>query len=535
MTGIITSLPPLIEQPPGNNASNPAGLPGLTYTVAVLNLAQTWTALQTFPLGMITLNAADITGTLPFGVMPTPTPTTLGGIFSKTAVASQWINSIGTTGMPTSTQPAFTDISGSVAATQMPALTGDITTVAGAVATTLATVNGNVGSFGTATQVSQFTANAKGLITAAVNVTITPAIGSVTGLATNVATFLATPSSANLRAALTDETGTGLAYFQGGALGTPASGTATNLTGLPIAGITGLGTGVGTALAVNVGTAGSPVINGDVLGTPSSGTATNITGLPISTGVTGLGAGVATSLGIAAGNNNAMVTFNGNLGTPASGTATNLTGLPVATGISGLGTGVATFLATPTSANFAAAVTGETGTGAVVFATSPALVTPALGVATATSINGSTVSPGHYSGEPSTGSAAAGEIGEYVESVIVAGSAVALVTGTGKTVTSITLSAGDWDVDLSTYFNSGVGNVTSITTGMSLVTNTLDTTPGRWGQMLFSLTTPPTIHTNVPPYRFSISGSTTIFLIAQSGFTAASMAAFGIIRARRAR
>ena len=52
--------------------------------------------------------------------------------------------------------------------------------------------------------------------------------------------------------------------------------------------------------------------------------------------------------------------------------------LPVGS-VSGLGTGVATFLATPSSANLAAAVTGETGTGALVFATSPTLVTPALG------------------------------------------------------------------------------------------------------------------------------------------------------------
>lgn len=52
-------------------------------------------------------------------------------------------------------------------------------------------------------------------------------------------TFAATPSSANLRSLLTDETGTGAAYFQGGALGTPSSGTLTNCTGLPIAGVTG--------------------------------------------------------------------------------------------------------------------------------------------------------------------------------------------------------------------------------------------------------------------------------------------------------
>jgi len=71
------------------------------------------------------------------------------------------------------------------------------------------------------------------------------------------------------------------------------------------------------------------------------------------------------------------------LGTPASGTLTNCTGLPVSTGISGLGAGVATFLATPTSANLAAAVTNETGSGALVFATSPTLVTPALGTPSA--------------------------------------------------------------------------------------------------------------------------------------------------------
>jgi hypothetical protein len=75
------------------------------------------------------------------------------------------------------------------------------------------------------------------------------------------------------------------------------------------------------------------------------------------------------------------------LGTPQSGTLTNCTGLPVSTGISGLGTGVATFLGTPSSANLRTAVTDETGTGALVFATSPTLVTPVLGVATATSVN----------------------------------------------------------------------------------------------------------------------------------------------------
>lgn len=55
------------------------------------------------------------------------------------------------------------------------------------------------------------------------------------------------------------------------------------------------------------------------------------------------------------------------------------------------GTGVLTFLSTPSSANLSAALTDKTGTGVNVFATSPTLVTPVLGVATATSLNGLTV------------------------------------------------------------------------------------------------------------------------------------------------
>lgn len=94
--------------------------------------------------------------------------------------------------------------------------------------------------------------------------------------------------------------------------------------------VSGLGTGLQTALAVNVGTAGSPVLNGGVLGIPASGTATNITGLPISTGLIGAGTGVLTALAANIGSAGAPVLFNGAGGTPSGLILTNATALPVA-------------------------------------------------------------------------------------------------------------------------------------------------------------------------------------------------------------
>ena len=81
------------------------------------------------------------------------------------------------------------------------------------------------------------------------------------------------------------------------------------------------------------------------------------------------------------------------LGTPTSATLTNATGLPIASGVSGLATGVATFLGTPSSANLAATVTDETGTGSLVFSNSPTLVTPVLGTPSSATLTNATGLP----------------------------------------------------------------------------------------------------------------------------------------------
>jgi len=183
-------------------------------------------------------------------------------------------------------------------------------------------------------------------------------------------------------------------------------------------------------------------------------------------------------------------------------------------------------------------ITANTGSGSNVLATSPTLVTPTLGAATATTINGVSISAGNITGEPSTGSASAGNIGEYVESVIASGSAVSLTTATPKTVTSISLTAGDWDVDISTYtLVSGTTNITQIICSISGTTNALDVTAGKFNLLDYAAFVPPnsSIGCNVPPYRLSLSATTSVFMVLQNTFTVSTASGWGLIRARRVR
>lgn len=153
-------------------------------------------------------------------------------------------------------------------------------------------------------------------------------------------------------------------------------------------------------------------------------------------------------------------------------------------------------------------------------------------------VSGVTVSSGQYPGETTTGSATAGNVGELIQSNIAVGSAVSLTTATPANLTSISLTAGDWDVSLNAYINpAATTSVSAILASISQTSAVRDTTTGGAAsdQRFTSVVTAAPMSILVGPLRISLSGTTTVYAVVQSNFSVSTNSTYGLLRARRVR
>lgn len=139
-------------------------------------------------------------------------------------------------------------------------------------------------------------------------------------------------------------------------------------------------------------------------------------------------------------------------------------------------------------------------------------------------------------GTTTNNNAPANGIGEYVVASVIQGSAVTLTTATPKTVTSISLTAGDWDV-------TAIGAITGASTGTEFDVAISANNNSMTGTVLGdSRAQTPTVSLAgadatlmIPSFRVSLASTTTYYLIVQETFTLGSPKAYGRISARRVR
>lgn len=172
---------------------------------------------------------------------------------------------------------------------------------------------------------------------------------------------------------------------------------------------------------------------------------------------------------------------------------------------------------------------GQSGTGAFAGTVSPSFTTPALGTPSALVVTNAT---GDKLGTTTNDNAAALHVGEIVTSTVASGSGVSMANGTAMNVTSISLTAGDWDVE----GNVGATISGACTTLVGWISTTSASAPdasayagpnqaGILDRTGFA----------VPYKRISIASTTTVYLSAVAVFTTGANTGYGSITARRAR
>lgn len=150
-------------------------------------------------------------------------------------------------------------------------------------------------------------------------------------------------------------------------------------------------------------------------------------------------------------------------------------------------------------------------------------------------INTTGVIHGELAGTVTNDNATAGRLGEFGHSEVASGSAVSLTTGTAANVTSISLSAGDYDVRGNVNFAGSSSTVTSRSGGITSTSATVPTDGTEVFNGAQTTTTTETSSVSVPAKRFSLSTTTTIYLVGKATFSAGTMGGFGSISWRRVR
>lgn len=181
-------------------------------------------------------------------------------------------------------------------------------------------------------------------------------------------------------------------------------------------------------------------------------------------------------------------------------------------------------------------LSGTTGTGNFVGATSPTLITPTLGIATATSLTFSPTTNGIV-GTTTNDNAASGYVGQFITANVASGSGVNVPNTTATNITSISLTAGDWLVWGNVGLIASAGTTSTVQVSWVNTTSASIPTDAAGGKNQQEYSAPAGSSTYLPTglIRVSINTTTTVFLSCFAAIAVSTMSAHGVINAFRFR
>jgi hypothetical protein len=206
---------------------------------------------------------------------------------------------------------------------------------------------------------------------------------------------------------------------------------------------------------------------------------------------------------------------NSNIATAgANSNITSLSGLttPLGTAAGGLGANNSAANGVAVFSNGTATVTATTGSGSVVLNTSPTIATPTI------------------QGVTNASAAVAGQVGQVLTNST---SGVSLTSGTTANCTSVSLTAGDWDIRGNAYFNpAGTTTQSQIAAAVNTTPATLPSIPN-YSVLTLSIPAGDVESLIAPTQIVNVSGASTAYLVVNATFATSTETASCFITARR--